>query len=75
MPRRNNVSSSGKHRLPYTRVYATAMERFGLTRLDLMRMSWPELTMMFDATYDEEDRKSVKSDVVDATPEMYDAWA
>ena len=52
------------------------MERFGLTRLDLMVMSWPELTMMFDATYDDpEDKGTKKEAVIDATPAMYDAWA
>ena len=38
------------------------MERFGLTRLDLMTMTWTQVGMLFDATYDEED-SHVGSDV------------
>lgn len=39
------------------------MERFNLTRYDLMCMSWTELTMLFDATYDEpEPTKSNKTE-------------
>jgi len=36
------------------------MERFGLTRLDLMRMSWTEVSMMFDATYVDEASEKVE---------------
>lgn len=50
------------------------MERFNLSRLDLMRMSWTELTMLFDATYEEEPQKGKTSDVRDATDEDLRAW-
>lgn len=49
------------------------MERFGLTRTDLMRMTWAEVVMLFDATYEEEP-KSAKSDVRDATDDDLRAW-
>lgn len=50
------------------------MERFGLSRLDLMRMTWSELTMLFDATYEEETPKSKPSDVREATDDDIRAW-
>lgn len=49
------------------------MERFGLSRLDLMLMSWGEVGLMFDATYDEPDEEQ-KQDVREATPEEYGSW-
>ena len=45
--------SRKRHRLPYTRICATAMERFGLSRHDLMTMTWTQVSMLFDATYDD----------------------
>ena len=31
------------------------MERFGISRHDLMTMTWTQVSMLFDATYDEPD--------------------
>lgn len=50
------------------------MERFNLSRHDLMCMSWSEVIMLFEATYEEGEKKPA-DDIVDATPEMYDKWA
>lgn len=49
------------------------MERFGLTRLDLMRMTWSEVVMLFDATYEEE-KPSAKTDVREATDDDLRSW-
>lgn len=73
MPQKQSLKSKEKHRLPYTRVCATAMERFGLTRLDLMLMTWSEVVMLFDATYEEE-KTDAKSDVREATDDDLRAW-
>ena len=62
----------GSSRLPYTMVCATAMERFGLTRVDLMLMSWSQVVMLFDATY--EDEQDGKPEVRDATDDDLRAW-
>lgn len=53
------------------------MERFGLSRHDLMCMSWSQVIMMFDAVYEEgqDDAPKNKGGDVIATPAMYDAWA
>ncbi len=62
----------GSSRLPYTKVCATAMERFGLTRVDRMLMSWSQVVMLFDATY--EDEPDERSDVREATDDDLRAW-
>ncbi len=50
------------------------MERFGLTRHDLMVMSWSQVVMLFDSTYvDDEDDADAPS-TREATPEEYSAW-
>lgn len=54
------------------------MERFGLTRVDLMLMTWSQVAMLFDATYDNDDVPSRVSADSDngrwATKEEYAAW-
>ena len=50
------------------------MERFHLTRLDLMQMSWGELIFLFDATSDDDDEGEKKETRREATPEEYSAW-
>lgn len=51
------------------------MERFHLTRYDLMCMSWTQLMMLFDATYDEPDEKKPDDNGVrKATKADYDNW-
>ena len=67
------TSQKGSSRLPYTKVCATAMERFGLTRIDLMLMSWSQVVMLFDATYEEE-QDSKPSSVHEATDDELRAW-
>lgn len=53
------------------------MERFGLTRLDLMLMTWSQVVMLFDSTYTEESKASPKKSggIREATPDDYDRWA
>ena len=48
------------------------MERFHLTRLHLMRMSWGEVIMLFAATYDGDEPKA---GIREATQQDYDNWA
>lgn len=48
------------------------MERFNLSRYDLMRMSWTELTMLFDATYDGPDDQSAEPKEVARMATMQD---
>lgn len=50
------------------------MERFGLTRHDLMVMSWSSVIMLFDSTYDEDEDEGDASSTREATPEEYSAW-
>lgn len=52
-----------------------SMERFNLSRYDLMCMSWSEVVMLFEATYDDDHDKGRDDDIIDATPEMYERWA
>lgn len=47
------------------------MERFGLARLDLMLMSWGEVVMLLDASYD---GPSGKEEVREATESDYMQW-
>lgn len=49
------------------------MERFGLSRLDLMQMTWIELMMLFDATY-EDGSSTPHEDVRYATEEDLLNW-
>lgn len=49
------------------------MEWFGLTRIDLMLMSWSQVVMLFDATYEEE-QDSKSSSVREATDDDLRAW-
>ena len=51
------------------------MERFGLTRLDLMRMTWSQVIMLFDSTHTDGGGGGKASDVRDATLRDYDKWA
>lgn len=52
------------------------MERFGLTRHDMMLMSWTEIMMMFDSVYDEDaDGAKTGSDAPRmATAQDYANW-
>jgi hypothetical protein len=50
------------------------MERFGLSRLDLMLMSWTQLIMMFDAANDDEEQGEEQEEVRMATPQDYANW-
>lgn len=52
------------------------MERFGLTRHDMMLMSWTELQMMFDSMYDDDDEVSEKKSDAPraATAQDYANW-
>ncbi len=49
------------------------MERFGLTRIDLMLMSWSQVVMLFDATY-VETGKEPRDEVREATDEDLRNW-
>lgn len=50
------------------------MERFNLTRIDLMLMSWTEVVMLFDATYEEPDEPRGEDAARRATPADYKNW-
>jgi hypothetical protein len=50
------------------------MERFHLSRYDLMCMSWTQLMMIFDATYEEADERPRSDGVRKATKADYDNW-
>lgn len=50
------------------------MERFGLTRLDLMVMTWNQVAMLFEATYEENVKQDAADDSHWASGEEYAAW-
>lgn len=49
------------------------MERFGLTRHDLMLMAWTEVMMLFDSVYEDETPRQ-REDVRAATQEDIMNW-
>lgn len=51
------------------------MERFHLSRLDLMRMTWTQVVMLFDATYEGDSKeKGEDDDTRYATEQDWNNW-